>query len=145
MSNRLFQGIIHQMHSAIDRVIGVINDNGTVVACSEHSLIGEARARAKEEMAYTTDVAVVEGYTYQHIGNGASPEFMVFVEGEDKAAEKYAAILAISLSNALTSEPERTFSLSPCATCLFLFTLLSFSANCSTISCLLAVTTFLTS
>ena len=99
MSNRLFQGIIHQMHSAIDRVIGVINENGTVVACSEHSLIGEARVRAKEEMAYTTEAAVVDGYTYEHIGNGASPEFMVFVEGEDKTAEKYAAILAISLSN----------------------------------------------
>ena len=99
MSNRLFQGVIHQMHSAIDRVIGVINDAGSVIACSELSMIGEVRAQAKEEMAYTTDATVVEGYTYQHIGNGASPEFMVFVEGEDKSAEKYAAILAISLAN----------------------------------------------
>ena len=99
MSNRLFQGVIHQMHSAIDRVIGVINDAGSVIACSELSMIGEVRAQAKEEMAYTTDATVVEGYTYQHIGNGASPEFMVFVEGEDKSAEKYAAILSISLAN----------------------------------------------
>ena len=28
MSNRLFQGIIHQMRDAVDRVIGVIDDNG---------------------------------------------------------------------------------------------------------------------
>ena len=99
MSNRLFQGIIHQMHDAVDRVIGVMDDTGLIIACSELSKIGEMRDRAKEEMAYTTDVAVVEGYTYQHIGNGAKSEFTVFVEGEDKVAEKYAAILSISLSN----------------------------------------------
>ena len=95
MSNRLFQGIIHQMHDTVDRVIGVIDDTGLIIACSELSKIGEVRAHAKDEMAYTTDTAVIDGYTYQHIGSGAKPEFMVFVEGEDKVAEKYASILAI--------------------------------------------------
>ena len=99
MSNRLFQGVIHQMHDAVDRVIGVIDDGGFVIACSELSQIGTARAKAKEEMSYTTDKMVVEGFTYQHIGTGAKPEFMVFVEGADKTAEKYALILSITLSN----------------------------------------------
>ena len=99
MSNRLFQGVIHQMHTALDRVIGVIDETGLVVACSELSMIGEVRAKAKEELAYTTETTVVDGYTYQHIGNGTNPEFMVFCEGSDKNAERYAAILAISLSN----------------------------------------------
>ena len=30
MSNRLFQGLIHQMKDAIGRTIGVIDENGTV-------------------------------------------------------------------------------------------------------------------
>ena len=93
MSNRLFQGIIHQMHDAVDRIIGVIDDSGLVIACSELSRIGESLAHAKEEMAYTTDAVVVDGYTYQQIGIGTKTEFTVFVEGEDKVAEKYAAIL----------------------------------------------------
>lgn len=99
MSNRLFQGIIHQMHDAVDRIIGVIDDSGLVIACSELSRIGESLAHAKEEMAYTTDAVVVDGYTYQQIGIGTKTEFTVFVEGEDKVAEKYAAILSISLAN----------------------------------------------
>ena len=99
MSNRLFQGIIHQMHTAVDRVIGVVDDEGYVCACSELSVVGEMREKAKEEMAYATDTMTLDGYTYQSIGSGAKPEFMVFVEGEDKTAEKYASILAISLSN----------------------------------------------
>ena len=99
MSNRLFQGIIHQMHDTIDRVIGVIDSAGLVIACSELSKIGETRAQVKEEMAFTTDMTDLDGFTYQHIGNSATAEFAVFVEGEDKIAEKYASILSISLAN----------------------------------------------
>ncbi|MBQ2809638.1 MAG: helix-turn-helix domain-containing protein [Clostridia bacterium] len=99
MSNRLFQGVIHQMHDAVDRVIGVIDNAGAVIACSELSKIGEIRAQAREELSFTTDMTVIEGYTYQHIGSSPNAEFAVFVEGEDKIAEKYSAILAISLAN----------------------------------------------
>lgn len=108
MSNRLFQGVIHQMHSAVDRVIGVIDDGGYVIACSELSAIGHIREKAKEEMAYTTDSMTLEGYTYHHIGSGAKPEFMVFVEGEDKTAEKFATILAIALSNIKSLHDEKS-------------------------------------
>ena len=34
MSNRLFQGIIQQMKEAIDRVIGIVDENGIVIAAS---------------------------------------------------------------------------------------------------------------
>ena len=108
MSNRLFQGIIHQMHDAVDRVIGVIDEGGYVVASSELSLIGAVRERARDEMAYTTDSMVLDGFTYHHIGSGAKPEFMVFVEGEDKTAEKFASILAIALSNIKSLHDEKS-------------------------------------
>ena len=108
MSNRLFQGVIHQMHDAVDRVIGVIDDSGSVIACSELSVIGQTRDKAREEMAYTTDTMTLEGYTYNHIGSGAKPEYMVFVEGEDKTAEKFASILAIALSNIKSLHDEKS-------------------------------------
>ena len=31
MSNRLFQGVIHQMKDAVDRVIGVVDENGVII------------------------------------------------------------------------------------------------------------------
>ena len=39
------------------------------------------------------------GYTYKPIGSGAKTEYIVFVEGEDKQAERLAAILSISLGS----------------------------------------------
>lgn len=99
MSNRLFQSVIHQMKDAIDRVIGVIDENNVIIACSELVKIGEVMQGAREEMLYTAESVVVGGYTYRPITNGAKAEYVIFVEGEDKMADKTARILAISLSN----------------------------------------------
>ena len=99
MSNRLFQGIIHQMRDAVDRVIGVIDDNGVIIACSELVKIGEMRQGVRDELAYTSDAVTSGGYTYKPIGTGSKWEYIVFIEGEDKYAEKIATILAVSLAN----------------------------------------------
>ena len=99
MANRIFQGIIRQMHEAIDRVIGVIDNSGVVVACSENSLVGESYKVAREELNITGDFLAKDGYTYRYVSCGSKPEYTVFVEGVDKAADKYSAILCISLQN----------------------------------------------
>lgn len=99
MSNRLFQGIIHQMRDAVDRIIGVIDDNGVIIACSELVKIGEMRQGVRDELAYTSDAITSGGYTYKPIGTSSKWEYIVFIEGEDKYAEKIATILAVSLSN----------------------------------------------
>lgn len=98
MSNRLFQGIIHQMGDAANRTIGVIDDTGVIIACSELVKIGEARHGIHDELAYTSDAVTVKGYTYRPIGTAAKWEYIVFVEGEDDTAERLADILSISLS-----------------------------------------------
>ena len=99
MSNRLFQGVIHQMKDAIDRVIGVIDENGVIIACSELVRIGEIRQGVRDELSYTSEVITSGGYTYRPMSNGNKTDYIVFVEGEDKMAEKMSKLLAISLGN----------------------------------------------
>ena len=99
MSNRLFQSVIHQMKDAIDRVIGVMDETGAVIACSELGKIGELRPGVREELVYSSEVLTSGGYTYRALGVGAKGEYAVFVEGEDKVAEKMSKLLSISLSN----------------------------------------------
>ncbi len=98
MSNRLFQTVVHQMRDVIGRVIGVIDENGIVISCSELSRIGESRQRVREELAYSADMITLDGYTYKFIGTGKT-DAVVFVEGEDLDAKKSAGILAVALGN----------------------------------------------
>ena len=99
MSNRLFQTVIHQMKDIVGRTIGAIDENGIIVACSELTKIGESRQRIKEELSFSRDTMIIDGFTYKLITSTAKNECIVFVEGEDKEAEKIAQILAVSLGN----------------------------------------------
>ena len=99
MSNRLFQSVIHQMKDAIDRVIGVIDENNVIIACSELVKIGEVMQGVREEMIYSAEMATVGGYTYRSVASASKSEYVVFVEGEDKMADKMSKLLSISLGN----------------------------------------------
>ncbi len=99
MANRLFQNVIYQMKTAVDRIIGVIDENGVVIACSELVRIGEVKQGVRDALAYSSDLAVFDGCTFRPITVGAKSEYVVFMEGEDKMAEKMSKLLAVSLSN----------------------------------------------
>lgn len=98
MSNRLFQTIIHQMTDAVDRTIGVIDESGTVISCSELGRIGEVLSPEVNAVFQNTETLVTDGYAYKSFGTLMHPEYAVFVEGDDELAVKYAALLAVSLS-----------------------------------------------
>lgn len=99
MSNRLFQGVVHQMRDAIDRIFGVVDENASVIACSELSKIGEINEYVSFELSDSHDIFVRDGYTYKPFGPHLKADYAVFVEGTDDVAARYAAILAISLSS----------------------------------------------
>ncbi len=99
MSNRLFQSVIHQMKDAVDRTIGVIDETGVVIACSELVKIGEVRQNIRDELAYTTEVVISGGYTYRPLSSGAKREYIVFVEGEDAESDKTSRLLCVALGN----------------------------------------------
>ena len=99
MSNRLFQTIIHQMKDVVGRTIGVIDENGIVIASSEVQRIGESRQRIKDELPYSLENMTLDGYTYRFIGAEGKGECIVFVEGDDNHAAKMCQLISISLGN----------------------------------------------
>lgn len=87
------------MRETIGRTIGVIDENATVVACSELSKIGTSNDFFSIELGDSRDIFIRDGYTYKPFGVHVKPDYAVFVEGIDDAASKYASILAVSLSS----------------------------------------------
>ena len=93
MSNRLFQGIVHQMKDTINRVIGVIDENGTVIACSDLAKVGGGNDFFSIELSDSHEVFIRDGYTYKPFGVHVKPDYAVFVEGTDEAAAKFAGLI----------------------------------------------------
>ncbi|MEM0529133.1 helix-turn-helix domain-containing protein [Zongyangia sp. HA2173] len=99
MSNRLFQGVVHQMRDTLDRVIGVVDDTATIISCSDLTRIGETSEYISLDLVESNDIFVRDGYTYKPFGTRMKPDYAVFVEGTDDMAAKFAGILAVSLSS----------------------------------------------
>lgn len=99
MSNRLFQGIVHQMRETIDRVIGVVDETATIISCSDLSKIGEQNEYLMLDLGENSDLFIRDGYTYKPFVGKGRPEYTVFCEGSDDMAAKYCNILAITFSS----------------------------------------------
>ncbi len=98
MSNRMFQSVIHQTKEAIERTVGIVDESLSVIACSDLGRVGEV-STLNEEAFTATGLFVQDGYTYMPFGARPHCEYLLFVEGEDEPAARYAALLAVSLSS----------------------------------------------
>ncbi len=98
MSNRLFQGIIHQMHDSIGRTVGVVDDCASVVACSDLARTGERNDFLVTDFGSTEECHVRDGFTYKTFGSEEKPEFAVFVAGTDELAAQFCSLMAVSLA-----------------------------------------------
>ena len=96
MSNRLFQGVIHQMKDSVDRTFGVIDENLTIIACSELGKIGETVDLVQPN---GMDLIVSNGYSFKNLGASQGANYIIFVEGEDILATKYVSILTVAFAN----------------------------------------------
>ena len=99
MANRVFQSVIYQMKDAIDRVVGVVDETGAVIACSELNLIGEVQEDFVAERMAGRDGFARGGYSYQQFSGAKHNDYAVFVEGADETAAQFAAVLAISMQS----------------------------------------------
>ncbi len=110
MSNRLFQSIVLQMKESTDRTIGVIDMEGTVVACNNLPLIGERWAHVVEGLNGERDAVVVsDGKTFKSLsGWTAQFDYAAFVEGEDEVARLVCSMAVVAL-NGVKSYYEEKF------------------------------------
>ncbi|MCR5485459.1 MAG: helix-turn-helix domain-containing protein [Clostridiales bacterium] len=99
MSNRFFQGVIHQMCEAVGRTTGVIDETGTIIACSELGKIGEIFPESTQEVFADSETRCIAGYTFRSFGAQLHAGYAVFIEGVDEDAVKYIDICRVALNS----------------------------------------------
>ena len=97
MANRVFQGVVYQMKEAIDRTIGVVDETGVVIACSDLNRVGEMREGVIGERPAAEEAFVQGDFTFFLFSANNHNDYAVMVEGVDDAAARYAGLLAVSL------------------------------------------------
>ena len=83
MSNRLFQSVVHQMRDTIDCVIGVIDENASIV-CSDLSKIRTTNEFVSLDLNDSHDIFVRDGFTYKPFGMHLKPDYAVLLRAPMK-------------------------------------------------------------
>ena len=102
MSSRIFQSIVLQMKDCSNRAVGVIDEQGTVVACNELTCIGEKWSNVATLLAAEQDTLVVSnGYTFKTLpGWNGQYDYAAFARGEDEQAALTCSMAVIALNGA---------------------------------------------
>ena len=100
MSSRMFQGVVLQMKDSIDRVVGVIDAEGCVVACSDLASIGEVWSGAVFALNGAEGGPVCwDGKTFRALsGHGMQLDYAAFVKGEDEMASALCAMAVVAFN-----------------------------------------------
>lgn len=107
MANRVFQGVVNQLRESLGRTMGVVDENGMVVSCTDLARIGEMQEGVPEQFLLQGEGFVKNGVTYRLFTSDQRSEYAVFVEGVDEDANRYASILSISLQSILQYHDEK--------------------------------------
>ncbi len=109
MSSRVFQSVVLQLKDSANRAIGVIDGEGTVVACNELTCIGEKWASVVERINTEEDgVITAEGKTFKALtGWNSQFDYAAFVMGEDEQAKLICSLAAVALNGAKSYYEEK--------------------------------------
>ena len=109
MSSRIFQNVIIQMRDALDRPVGVIDDQGFVVASSELAIIG---SRLDDFHLYEAENGpqpfVTANRTYLPLASASGRvEFITFTEGTDPTARMICTMASVAFNEAKNNYEEK--------------------------------------
>lgn len=109
MSGRIFQSVIIQIKEATDRCIGVIDDQGFVITCSELPMIGSRLDDFQSVNYDASEPVLVSGLrTYKILGSSSGKfDYAVFVEGCDEMAKVSCMMAAVAFNEAKTNYEEK--------------------------------------
>lgn len=93
--------VIQDASAILDRIAGVTDSDGTVIACTNQSRVGSVDKLASEIFASDDQMAVTGKTSYRKILVDNSPEYMCFIEGTDQNAQTYLELLSNWLIAAL--------------------------------------------
>ena len=109
MSSRIFQSVIIQLKDATDRTIGVVDNQGFVVACSELSLIGSYLDEIRGISGDIPDqIFTTPERTFRLLGSMDSQfEYAVFVSGHDALARSISIFASVAMTEAKSGYEEK--------------------------------------
>ncbi len=93
MQNRIFQSACNQLRKDIQRKLGIMDESGLVIACSDEKLTGHQNESVAVYFETNNEDFVSGGYTFRKIETCNKNVYIVFCEGADEVASGFVSFL----------------------------------------------------
>ena len=109
MSSKIFQNVILQLKSSIDRTIGIVDDQGFVVACSELTLISSRLEDFRMvNLTAPGTPAFSDSRTFCALNyDNAKLSYAAFVSGTDAVSQALCPAIAVAFNEAKANYDEK--------------------------------------
>ncbi|MBR5155389.1 MAG: helix-turn-helix domain-containing protein [Clostridia bacterium] len=94
MQSRIFQNACNQLKKDIHRRLGIMDENGYIIACSDESKVGFQKEAVVTHFDISNDDYMGGGYIFRKIETYSKNTYVVFCEGEDEIAKGFVSFLA---------------------------------------------------
>ncbi|MBQ7895760.1 MAG: PucR family transcriptional regulator, partial [Oscillospiraceae bacterium] len=108
MSSKIFQNVVIQMKDAVSVKLGVVDEQGSVIACSDLAMIGSRLDDFRSCDFEGDSIVCSDSRSYKPLMSGNSHfNYATFVEGIDAAAKTVCALAAVAFNEAKTNYEEK--------------------------------------
>ena len=109
MPSRIFQNVIIQMKDSLDRTVGVVDDQGYIIASSELAAIGSRLEDFRyAQLTAENQELVTAGHVYVLLCSEGGPlGYAAYVDGSDTVAKTVCSISAVAFDEALSNYEEK--------------------------------------
>ncbi|MCL1793227.1 MAG: helix-turn-helix domain-containing protein [Oscillospiraceae bacterium] len=99
MSSKAFSDMLEKYKDIIGGEIGIIDENGNIIACTDSAQTGKSREYICHEMKSRSikDEYQKNGYTYKYLEREEDPggEYILFISGEGAEASKIVSLISV--------------------------------------------------
>ncbi len=107
MSVKLYQNVINQVRNIIDSEVGIMDDAGLILACSNDIKQGQINSLVADVLTSGSSVVNVEGTLFQKVYIKNKLEFITFISHEDENSTKYLSLISSNALNMKTYYDEK--------------------------------------
>jgi len=99
LSIKLYQNLINQIKDTIESEIGIMDENGLILLCSNEEKVGQVNPLIDEIMKTDDTFSVIGGQSFQKIYIKNKLEYIVFINSDDSNNSKYLRLISINIVN----------------------------------------------
>jgi len=98
MQNRIFQSACNQLKKDIHRKLGIMDESGYIIACSDEKMVGHQNEAVASYFETNGEEYIGAEYIFRKIETCNKNTYIVFCEGTDELASGFAAFLGTHFS-----------------------------------------------